>query len=116
MDSRLTPRQKCAADYYLETKDMKGAAEKAGYKTLSIFDNENVKNYIRFFESRQVAGERDILNYLTQVLNNEDENISHRIKAAELLGKRYGTFTETKKEVQGAIIIKDDITESDENE
>lgn len=58
----------------------------------------NVREYIdtRLEEKAGalVAKQDEVLQYLTEVLRDDDETTKSRLKAAELLGKRYALFTE----------------------
>lgn len=122
MTKKLTPKQKAFADYYIETGNATEAAIKAGYskKTAYSIGNENlkkpeVKKYIeqRIAEKEEelIAKQDEILKFLTSVMRGEvteeipigkgegwfelEEkmpSIKDRVKAAELLGKRYGIF------------------------
>ena len=58
----------------------------------------NVREYIdtRLEEKAGalVAKQDEVLQYLTKVLRDDDEATKSRLKAAELLGKRYALFTD----------------------
>ena len=58
----------------------------------------NVREYIdtRLEEKAGalVAKQDEVLQYLTEVLRDDDEATKSRLKAAELLGKRYALFTD----------------------
>lgn len=58
----------------------------------------NVREYIdtRLEEKSGalVAKQDEVLQYLTKVLRDDDEATKSRLKAAELLGKRYALFTD----------------------
>ena len=99
--------------------------------------NAKVKNYIeeqlKKIENESIANAEEVMQYLTSVMRNElkeevvvvegegegcssarivkkDMSAKDRIKAAELLGKRYRLFTE-KVEIEGSIPVQivDDI-------
>ena len=119
MSDKLTPKQKAFADYYIETGNATEAAIKAGYskKTARVIGQENlqkpaIKAYIeeRMNEKdkERIASQDEILEFLTKVVRGElteqvpvlvgegvqklvekDISMKDRIKAAELLGKRY---------------------------
>ncbi len=63
-----------------------------------------------------IANEEEILDYLTYIMRREDENIkfSESFKAAELLGKYYGMFSDKHKDEVGDVIIVDNIPESED--
>ena len=127
----MTNRQKRFADEYLidcnATRAYKAAyphikndhvARSAGNRLLTYVD---VKKYIaermEELQSKKVAEEREVLEYLTAVLRGKSESEvvvveaigdgcseatrvtkapdeKERLKAAELLGKRYGLYTD----------------------
>ena len=119
MSDKLTPKQKAFADYYIETGNATESAIKAGYskKTARVIGQENlqkpaIKAYIeeRMNEKdkERIASQDEILEFLTKVVRGElteqvpilvgegvqelvekDISMKDRIKAAELLGKRY---------------------------
>lgn len=126
--NKLTEKQKRFIDYYIETGNATESAKKAGYKgnNLNRVASENlskldifIKEKLEEKESQRIASQDEVLQYLTKVMRGEekdqfglDASLQNRIKCAELLGKRYGTFKE-KVEHSGSIpvVIDDDITE-----
>lgn len=136
---KLTEKQKRFADYYIETGNATESAIRAGYskKTAKAIGAENLtkpylKSYIdqRLAElaSERVASQQEILEYLTAIARNEEteevvlpgelgiervrKSISakDRLKALELLGKRFAMFTDRQQvDVQGAVQIVDDV-------
>ncbi|WP_419893269.1 terminase small subunit [Oceanobacillus kimchii] len=110
------------------------AARSSGSRLLT---NANVKTYIdkRLEELRKesIAEQDEVLQYLTSVMRGEHteqtlrgvgegaqeiDNIevdaAKRIKAAELLGKRYGIWTDKQEiDVKGAVTFVDDIGDED---
>ena len=123
-DKGLTAKQQRFCDEYLVDLNATQAAIRAGYseKTARVIGQENllkpaIKEYIakRMAEKEAtlIADQDEILKYLTAVLRGEsqssvlarsmfgaDEVIAkppdekERLKAAELLGKRYSLFTD----------------------
>lgn len=103
-----------------------------------LLTNANVRKYIeermKQKESERIASQDEVLEFLTRVMRGEEieevvgftENgpvkekktpsTRDRVKAAELLGKRYALFTE-KVNVEGnmGVAIIDDIKEDDNN-
>lgn len=88
---------------------------------------------IKAIQTEKIADAQEVLIYLTSVMRGEqkeqvpllvgesvqelvqkDVSVKDRLKAAELIGKRYGLFTE-KVELQGGttVHIVDDIPEGD---
>ena len=125
MAAKMTAKQMRFCDEYLIDLNATQAAIRAGYskKTANRIATENlskpvIKEYIaaRMAEKEDelIADQDEVLKYLTRVLRGEsfssvlartetgaeevidkqpDEN--QRLKAAELLGKRYGLYKET---------------------
>lgn len=143
----LTAKQKRFADEYLIDTNGKQAAIRAGYseKTANeqasrLLTNVNVKSYIdermKEIEAENIADAKEVMKYLTSVMRGEhteevpvlcgdgcqeltpkEVSAKDRLKAAELLGKRYGMFTD-KMSVEGVIpvVITDDLEEDDGSE
>lgn len=121
---KLTEKQKRFADEYIISGNATQAAIKAGYskKTAAVIGTENlikpnIKNYIderlEELQSERTADAQEVLEYLTSVMRgNETEEVligigegvqstvqkevgaKDRLKAAELLGKRFALFTD----------------------
>lgn len=121
---KLTIKQKKFADEYIKTGNSTQAAINAGYSektAYSIGSNNLKKDYIKAYidermkqlEEEAIADQAEVLKYLTRVLRDEERedvlvNVGNyeqeiqsmkvsakdRIKAAELLGKRYGSWTD----------------------
>lgn len=122
--SKLTLKQKRFADEYIISANATAAAIKAGYskKTARSIGQENltkpdIKAYIderlEKLDSEKIADQKEVLQYLSSVMRGEqqektlisigefgqeivdiDVGAKDRIKAAELLGKRYRLFTD----------------------
>lgn len=120
----MTPRQKKFCDEYLISGNATDAAVKAGYspKTAKNIGSENLakpdlKAYIdeqlAQLHSDKIADAEEVLKYLTSVMRGEyteevpllcgdgmqtltpkEVGAKERIKAAELIGKRFGLFTD----------------------
>ena len=124
----MTLKQRKFCDEFLISGNATQAAKKAGYEPKyasmqgsQCLKKENVRTYIdlklQALESKKIAKEKEVLEYLTSVMRDEsdsDEMViegkgegkseartmrikppeKDRIKAAELLGKRYGLWTE----------------------
>ena len=130
----MTPRQRKFCDEYLISGNATDAAIKAGYspKTAKQTGSENLakpdlKAYIETeldkLHSAKIADAQEVLEYLTSVMRGEhteqvlklagdgiqtiadiDVSAKERLKAAELIGKRYGMFTD-KVGVEGAVPV-----------
>ena len=137
--SKLTPKQKRFADEYIISGNIYQSMVKAGYSEnyaksdgCKILDNPSVKAYIddrmADFEREAIASQEEVLSYLTSVMRGEQTEqvmvnggevidvavgAKDRIKAAELLGKRYGAWTE-RVDLVGSVgvTIVDDIDAS----
>lgn len=129
---KLTAKQQRFCDEYLIDLNAKQAAIRAGYseRTAKQIGRENLtKPYLNKYiqqrmkekETSMIADQNEILEYLTSVLRGESEagtivdkngdmtvspdlpGVKDRLRAAELLGKRYGLFVEkvdlTKREL-----------------
>lgn len=137
--SKLTPKQKRFADEYIISGNIYQSMVKAGYSEnyakadgCKILDNPRVKAYIddrmAGFERKAIASQEEVLSYLTSVMRGEQTEqvmvtggevidvvvgAKDRIKAAELLGKRYGAWTERVDLVGNVgVTIVDDIDAS----
>lgn len=136
----LTPKQQAFADYYIELGNASEAARKAGYsKTYAtthvykLLENARIKSYIEKrmdeIKSERVADQQEVMEYLTSVMRGEhqeevlrgigegaqtidniDVSAKDRIKAAELIGRRYAMWTDKHDvDVKGAVQFIDDI-------
>ena len=138
--SKLTIKQKKFADEYIISGNATNAAISAGYSkkyantnASKLLQNTTIKSYIakRLEEvnSEKIADQTEILQYLSSIMRGEqseqtlrgmgegyqqiddiDVSAKDRIKAAELLGKRYAMWTD-KQEVSGdlSVTFVDDI-------
>lgn len=139
MSKKLTIKQKKFADEYIISGNASEAALKAGYKN-EVSGRENlqkptVKSYIdermKELDEKSIADQKEVLQYLTRVMRGKEteevlasvgnfeqeiKNISvgakDRIKAAELIGKRYSLWTD-RVEVDSdlTIVFEDDYGE-----
>lgn len=138
----MTDKQKRFCDEYLIDCNATQAAIRAGYsqKSARQIGQENlskldIKNYIddRLAEIRaaKTADATEVIEYLTSVMRGESSSAvlslcgdgcqevvekapdeKEKLKAAEMLGKRYGIFTD-KVNVEGTskVVIVDDLDE-----
>lgn len=121
---KLTDKQKKFCDEYLIDCNATQAAIRAGYSERTAYStgNENlkkpeIKTYIdeqlEKIHNKKTADAQEVLEYLTDVMRGQhkeqtlqlvgdgvqsiadiDVSAKERLKAAELLGKRYGLFTD----------------------
>lgn len=119
---KLTPKQKKFAEYYIKCGNATEAAKKAGYseKTAYAIGQENLKKpviseyiakRIEKQEKALVADADEVLKFFTSTMRGEvkdqfglDPALSDRIRAAELLGKRYRLFAD-KVSVEGVVPV-----------
>ncbi|NDO45454.1 terminase small subunit [Clostridium sp. MD294] len=136
----MTAKQKRFCEEYLVDCNATQAAIRTGYSKKTaravgqrLLTNVDIKKYIeqqlQKLKNEKIADAQEVLEYLTSVMRGEqkeqvalltgegvqdlvqkDVSAKDRIKAAELIGKRYALFTE-KLELQGetTIQIVDDI-------
>ena len=130
----MTPRQQKFCDEYLIRGNATEAAIKAGYsrKTAKQTGSENlskpdlrayIDEQLAKIHSAKIADAEEVMKYLTSVMRGEhteqvlklvgegvqtvtdiDVSAKERLKAAELIGKRYGLFTE-KVGLEGAVPV-----------
>lgn len=141
----MKEKQKRFCEEYLVDCNATQAAIRTGYSEKTaraigqrLLTNVDIKKYIdqqlQKLKNEKIADAQEVLEYLTSVMRGEqkeqvalltgegvqdlvqkDVSAKDRLKAAELIGKRYGLFTE-KVELQGetTIQIVDDIPISEQ--
>lgn len=140
----MTIKQQRFADEYIISANATQAAIKAGYSqkyantnASKLLQNTTIKSYIderlEALQSKKVADQQEVLEYLTSVMRGKETeqtiigvgdfgqeltdievSAKDRIKAAELLGKRYRMWTDKQEvEVQGTVVFanEDDIAD-----
>ncbi|MEG0730694.1 terminase small subunit [Cetobacterium sp.] len=108
---KLTLKQKAFVDYYIERGNATEAAIKAGYskKTARVIGQENllkpaikkhIEEHLKKIESERVATSEEVMKFLTSVMRGEvkdqlefDTSVQDRLKAADMLAKRFGLYT-----------------------
>ena len=130
----MTSRQQKFCDEYLISGNATDAAIKAGYsrKTAKQTGSENlakpdlrayIDEQLAKIHSAKIADAEEVMKYLTSVMRGEhteqvlklvgegvqtvtdiDVSAKERLKAAELIGKRYGLFTD-KVGLEGAVPV-----------
>lgn len=142
IERNLNPKQRAFADNYIILGNAEEAALKAGYskaysrgKAYTLLANIGISHYIEQrmeeLQSKRIASQQEILETLTRVMRGEEQGItlvgtgkgaqdveevdptvSEKIKAAELLGKRYKLWTD-RIEIDGAVAVTivDDVDE-----
>ena len=141
---KLTEKQKRFADYYIELGNATQAAIKAGYSSKyantnasKLLQNTTIKSYIderlSQLASERIVSAEEVLEFLSSVMRNEQKeevlkgvgmgeqakthievSAKDRVKAAELLGKRYALFTDkTDMTVTEVPVFVDDLGDHD---
>ncbi len=130
----MTARQRKFCDEYIVSGNAADAAVKAGYspkcaKSIGqrLLTYVNLKQYIdeelEKLHSSKIAGAQEVLEYLTSVMRGEEKeqvlrldgsgmqtvermevSAKERIRAAELIGKRYALFRD-KAELEGTVPV-----------
>lgn len=118
-DIKLKPKELVFAEEWLKTTNATQSAVKAGYSARTAYSAGNrllkkvdVKQYIdeRLAEMKEssIADTNEVMQFLSSTMRGDipdqfglDPALNDRIKAAELLGKRYKMFTD-KQEISGA--------------
>jgi len=138
--AKLTLKQQRFADEYIISGNATQSAIEAGYSkkyantnASKLLHNTTIKSYIderlKELEDKAIAKQDEVLKYLSSIMRGEqteqilrssgdfeqviddiEVSAKDRIKAAELLGKRYGIWTE-KVDINGGlgVVIVDDI-------
>lgn len=118
-DIKLKPKELIFAEEWLKTTNATQSAIKAGYSERTAYSAGNrllkkveIKQYIeeRLAEMKEhsIADTNEVMQFLSSTMRGDvpdqfglDAALNDRIKAAELLGKRYKMFTD-KQEISGA--------------
>lgn len=139
--STLTRKQRRFADEYLIDCNATQAAIRAGYspktaneQAAQMMANEKINSYIagklEEISSDRIAEAQEVLEYLTavmrgqhteqilrldgrgvQVTDNIQVSAKERLKAAELIGKRYGLFKDNVNIGESRVVIVNDLIE-----
>ncbi|MFK0524766.1 terminase small subunit [Paenibacillus illinoisensis] len=137
---QLTEKQKKFIDYFIETGNSTEAARRAGYKQPHVQGAQTLEKLRHLIDvklaekdSARVAKQDEILEFLSSVMRGEvkeqfplgmgmgEQSLvkkeldgKDRIKAAELLGKRYALWTD-KQQLEGNVGVQiiDDLGDAD---
>lgn len=139
--AKMTERQRRFCEEYLIDGNASQAAIRAGYSkrnstvvSTTLMKNPRVQAHLKELldelHSAKVANAQEVLEYLTSIMRGEqreqtlqligdgmqditaiDVAARDRLKAAELLGKRYGIFKENVGVTMDAVVIVDDLKE-----
>lgn len=140
---KLTTKQRRFADEYIRTGNAYQSAINVGYsekyakaRSHKMLENVGINQYIddnlEIIQKESIAEADEIMRYLTRVLRAEEKeeilvyvgdgmqeiqtirpSAKDRIKAAELLGKRYRMWTDKHEVEVTAPIFIDDVPEED---
>ncbi|WP_282801231.1 terminase small subunit [Secundilactobacillus kimchicus] len=141
MAKKLTPKQIRFIDAYIEDTNATQAAIKAGYSksTAQQIGAENLSKPVILKEierrteelrTAKVADQQEIMEFISATLRGEEQEIvvtpsgmkikvpakiDQRLKAAELMGKRYAMWTENRNvnATVGPVKIIDDVPDED---
>lgn len=143
---KLNQKQKRFCEEYVRLGNATQAAIEAGYSKKTAYSqgqrllkNVEVQNYIaelnEDLKKDSIAGADEVLQFLTSVMREEQteevlrldgegvqvkETIKvqpkDRIKAAELIGKRYALFTDKKEVEVNDVTFVDDVPEGDDSD
>ena len=107
----MTEKQKLFCSYYIQTLNATESYAKAygtGLKTAGV-------NGCRLLEKASIKEfiENEVLETITSILRDKKVKASDRLKASELLGKRYGSWID-KVQVDEGINIKIDFVGEDD--
>jgi phage terminase small subunit len=138
---KLTEKQRRFADEYVRTGNATEAARLAGYRQPHVQGSQNleklsVKSYIdkrlNELKKKSIAEQDEILQFLTAVMRGEhteqipvgigegaqqledkDTFLKDRVKAAELLGKRYVMWTDKQQVETITPVFVEDVPDED---
>ncbi len=143
---KLNQKQKRFCEEYVRLGNATQSAIEAGYSKKTAYSqgqrllkNVEVQNYIaelnEDLKKDSIAGADEVLQFLTSVMREEQteevlrldgegvqvkETIKvqskDRIKAAELIGKRYALFTDKKEVEVNDVTFVDDVPEGDDSD
>lgn len=126
---KLTEKQRRFADYYIETGNATESARKAGYKQPHVQGSQNleklsVREYVdsrlKELSDKRIMNAEEVMTLLTSIARDEQEedvvvfgehgpeitskgmSAKDRLKALELLGKRYAMWTD-KQQLEGSV-------------
>lgn len=118
----MNVRQQKFCDYYLQSCNATDAAIKAGYseKTARAIGAENltkpdIQKYLaehgKKAHKERIATAEEILEFLSDTVRDDEVGRKDRLKAAELLGKRYALFTDNVSMANEGITVYVNLTD-----
>ena len=120
-ETDLTPRQLMFADEYVASGNAYQSAIKAGYSenyakgnVIKLLENVSVKSYLKSvadkLQSEKIADMREVKEYWTKTMRNEEEETRERTKASELIARTNAAFVD-KIEHSGNVDINNPMKE-----
>lgn len=110
---KLNARQKAFCEFYVASGNATESAMKAGYSEKTarsigqrLLTNVDIQSYIKELnikiENNRIADIKEVKEFWTEVLRNDDAKMQDRLKASEYIAKTNGAFLE-KVEVKGEV-------------
>lgn len=101
----MNERQKAFADEYIISLNAEKSANKAGYsanyskaQSYKLLEKIGIKEYIqkrlKQKENSRIASAEEVLETITEILRDQENKAGDRLKALELLGKRYALYVD----------------------
>ena len=133
---KLTEKQKRFADYYIESANAEDSAKRAGYNargnTTKLLHNTTISAYIderlQEMADKRIMKAEETMQLLTSIARNEEKEevivfgegsseivkkgmgAKDRLKALELIGKRYAMWTDRQQlDASIGVTIVDDL-------
>lgn len=110
---KLNTRQKAFCEYYVATGNATESAIKAGYSEKTarsigqrLLTNVDIQNYIKKLnieiENNRIANIKEVKEFWTEILRDDEAKIQDRLKASEYIAKTNGAFLD-KVELKGEV-------------
>jgi phage terminase small subunit len=139
-EMKLTEKQRRFADYYIECGNITEAARRAGYKQPHVQGSQtleklSIKTYInerlKELDNKRIMRAEEVMQLLSSIARNEIQedvvlfsdgqssieskgmSAKDRLKALELIGKRYTLWTD-KQQIEGNTTINVTLSDDDE--
>lgn len=115
---KLTPKQKAFADEYIISGNAYQSAIKAGYShnyakgnVVKLLENVRVQKYLdernEAIESEKIADMKEIKEFWTSLLRDDETDVKDRLKASEYMAKTRGAFIDKQETtLNGGLGIK----------
>ena len=107
----MTDKQKCFVEALLRTGDGEEALREAGYaKSWTVGRVMAIKAVKAYFAARDTADKMEVAAFFSAVMrglpaaDEKPPGVKDQLKAAELLGKHFGMFTERESREEGVSV------------